>query len=208
MAPNALKSNKIKIGARIAAIRRKRELSQSGLARLAFGHARFQSRVANYEAGRREPKFADLQRLAEAMGVGAIDFYADLPLTLSAQRTIPVLSMDGNGMMQQQEQLPVFWPAALSAEAFAFVITDDRFAPVIQPGDCLIIDPSGELRQDDLVLIRGSTGSVPPLLAYYVETVNRVRRFVPLRGGKIFSLAGKDASRFAGKVISRIVSYI
>lgn len=61
------------IGRNIAKARREAKLTQAGLARACGWGDDAQSRISNYERGRREPMLSELQTIADALGVTLVE---------------------------------------------------------------------------------------------------------------------------------------
>lgn len=191
------------LGDRIRQLRKARKLSQYDLSQRIWGTRDKQSRIANWESGRNEPGFNDLYRLAQALDITPDVFMTDRPVALAAQATISIFGINGNGM-KSKGQLPVFWPIKLSAKAFALLVEDNRYAPLMRDGECLLIDPNEIPAKGDVALIKVSGDH--PVLASLIDQTDKVRRFKILDSNDVVSLQRSDTTSFLGVVISRVIS--
>lgn len=195
-------SSDISIGARIKALRKARNLSQADLSRLLWGRNK-QSRIGNWERGVHAPhSHNDLFRLAQALGVTVDAFFSKDATSIQGSSTIAVFSATEKGM-KRQGNLPFFWPADITPEAFAYLVGDDLCAPRIGKGEVLLVDPGIEPAVGNYVLIKGS--GPKPLIATFEKWDSRSRFFKNLPDGHLIVLEKREASRLIGTVVSRVI---
>jgi phage repressor protein C with HTH and peptisase S24 domain/DNA-binding XRE family transcriptional regulator len=84
---------------RIKRTRKNAKMSQAQLAEACGWKS--QSRVGNYEAGTREPSFADIEAMAKALGVDKSDLLIGLPPEFSAMDALPAPSSSSAELVRQ-----------------------------------------------------------------------------------------------------------
>lgn len=149
------------------------------------------TRVNHWFRGRNFPKAAERVRLADTLGVnldwlvrgeGDIEKSAALDVDDSqspyAVREIPVISWGHAGEAATYEVMPKHWQGKVATssrdrKAFAVIVEGDCMEPKFLPGDRVVLEPTGELRNGK------------PVLAKLVDDAIQLRIYTKMPSGAV-----------------------